>query len=87
MDKTKNITIKYPLAEVVWRDCALYEAEFAADFPFQICTFHTSGYLVKETNDYVMLVREYRVRNGDELRYRGSTLIPKENIVSFRVIK
>ena len=86
MDKNP-ITIKYPIIEVTWRDSAVYDAEFEAEWPFEICVLNTVGYLVKETEKEILVVREYRIRNGDEVRFRGSVLIPKENIVSRRLIK
>lgn len=86
MDKNQKLKSDFPLIEVVWRDSAVYDGEFDSEWAFEICTFHTSGYLVKETEKEVMIVREYRIRNGEEVRYRGSILIPKENIVSKRII-
>ena len=65
------------IAHVYWRDSRMYITQCGDEEKFEICHIESSGFLLKETNNEIVLAGD--LIDGENRRV---LVIPKENIAN-----
>ena len=67
---------------IKWRDSRRYTYQMETTEDFSICEIHTIGFVVNENSKQYVLCQD--IIEGD---IRGVIVIPKENVISTKIIK
>lgn len=76
---------KYPVIFLVYRDSVVWNNQEKIEDKFPVFIMHTTGFLVRETEDSYLIAREVVSNQNDDLR--GALTIPKEAVIYFETIK
>lgn len=83
---TTPLFMKYKLTKIKYIDSAVADSERFADENFDCYFFEAVGFLIKETDEALVLAREVVKYNGAE-KVRGVLTIPKVAILSRKEVK
>ena len=70
------------IIKIKWRDSSIYNAQGDNNYPFEVSIFESVGFLLKENEDSIVIARDI-IRDES----RGVLIIPKENILSKKLVK
>jgi hypothetical protein len=70
------------IVKINWRDSNMYHEQGKSDYPFEVSTFESVGFLLKRDKDKAVIARD--VLKDDS---RSVLCIPNENITKFKEIK
>ncbi len=80
MKKIPKKTIVY----IEWRDSNVYSGQRETKDTVEVAVFATAGILIESTKDRVIVAREQELTGNKDIR--GTIVIPRENILTYRKI-